>query len=116
MYEYKALVTNVVDGDTVDCLIDLGFDITYKARVRLYNIDTPESRTRNLVEKKEGLRAKKFTQTRVLGQKVVIKTHLDKKGKYGRLLADIFYKDSLGVEHSIVEQLKEFGFEKKDHY
>ena len=55
-------VTKVVDGDTIDVVIDLGFDIMYKSRVRLFGIDTPESRTRDKVEKKYGLLSKKFLQ------------------------------------------------------
>ena len=55
-------VTKVVDGDTIDVIIDLGFDIMYKSRVRLFGIDTPESRTRDKVEKKYGLLSKKFLQ------------------------------------------------------
>ena len=53
MYEYNCEIKRVVDGDTVDVIIDLGFDIFYKSRVRLYGIDTPESRTRNKDEKLE---------------------------------------------------------------
>ena len=55
-------VVKIVDGDTIDVMIDLGFDIKYKSRVRLFGIDTPESRTRDLVEKKYGLMSKKFLQ------------------------------------------------------
>ena len=61
MYQYKAKITRIIDGDTVDCDIDLGFKVILaKQRIRLYGIDTPESRTRDKVEKKYGLLAKKF--------------------------------------------------------
>ena len=60
MYEYKCDITRVVDGDTVDAEIDLGFDIIFKSRIRLYGIDTPESRTSNKDEKARGKRAAKF--------------------------------------------------------
>ena len=60
MYEYNCEIKRVVDGDTVDVIIDLGFDIFYKSRVRLYGIDTPESRTRNKDEKVRGLMSKQY--------------------------------------------------------
>ena len=61
MYQYKATITRIIDGDTVDCDIDLGFKVILsKQRIRLYGIDTPESRTRDKVEKKYGLIAKQF--------------------------------------------------------
>ena len=66
MYEYKCNITRVVDGDTVDAEIDLGFDIVYKSRVRLYGIDTPESRTRDLDEKARGKLASEFLSTSIL--------------------------------------------------
>ena len=58
MFEYRVKITRVVDGDTVDAELDLGFNIIYKERIRLMGIDTPESRTRNKVEKKLGLNSK----------------------------------------------------------
>ena len=83
-------VTKVVDGDTIDVIIDLGFDIMYKSRVRLFGIDTPESRTRDKVEKKYGLLAKEFLKSHLKG-KIVIKTHKDSEtGKFGRILGEIF--------------------------
>ena len=84
-------VTKVVDGDTIDVVIDLGFDIMYKSRVRLFGIDTPESRTRDKVEKKYGLLSKKFLQENLKKGKLVIKTHKDSEtGKFGRILGEIF--------------------------
>ena len=83
-------VTKVVDGDTIDVIIDLGFVIMYKSRVRLFGIDTPESRTRDKVEKKYGLLAKEFLKSHLKG-KIVIKTHKDSEtGKFGRILGEIF--------------------------
>jgi len=68
-------VVKIIDGDTIDVMIDLGFDIKYKSRVRLFGIDTPESRTRDLVEKKYGLMSKKFLQEALSnGTKKTIKT------------------------------------------
>ena len=85
-------VTKVVDGDTIDVIMDMGFDIMYKSRVRLFGIDTPESRTRNLDEKKRGFLAKKYLQEALkAGNKLSIKTYKDNEtGKFGRILGDVF--------------------------
>ena len=88
MYEYRAKIKRVVDGDTVDVDIDLGFGVWLKKqRVRLYGIDTPESRTRDLDEKKFGLMAKEFLK-KELADGAILKTRLDGKGKYGRILGE----------------------------
>jgi len=88
VYEYRAKIVRVVDGDTVDVDIDLGFGVwLHKQRVRLYGIDTPESRTRDLDEKKYGLMAKEFLKDQ-LKDGAVLKTRLDGKGKYGRILGE----------------------------
>ena len=89
MYEYSCEVTRVVDGDTVDVIIDLGFDISYKSRVRLYGIDTPESRTRDKDEKVRGLMSKDFLVDMLGKGDVIIKTKKDKKGKFGRILGEL---------------------------
>jgi micrococcal nuclease len=90
MYEYKCNITRVVDGDTVDAEIDCGFDIIYKSRIRLYGIDTPESRTRDLDEKARGKLASQFIKDKIAEAKLVkVKTKLDKKGKFGRVLGSI---------------------------
>ena len=91
MYEYSCTVERVVDGDTIDVTLDLGFDILHKCRVRLYGIDTPESRTRNLDEKARGKMAGSFLKKSVEeGEKVIIQTKLkDSKGKYGRVLGEV---------------------------
>jgi micrococcal nuclease len=94
MYEYKCNITRVVDGDTVDAEIDCGFDIIYKSRIRLYGIDTPESRTRNLDEKARGKLASQFIKDKIAEAKLVkVKTKLDKKGKFGRVLGSIIADD-----------------------
>tara|TARA_R110001606_G_scaffold96378_3_gene213480 strand:- start:1779 stop:2186 length:408 start_codon:yes stop_codon:yes gene_type:complete len=88
MYEYRVKIVKVVDGDTVDVDIDLGFGTWLKKqRVRLYGIDTPESRTRDLEEKKFGLMAKKFLKEK-LSNGAILKTHKDGKGKFGRILGE----------------------------
>ena len=85
-------VTKVVDGDTIDVILDMGFNILYKERVRLFGIDTPESRTRDLTEKKYGLKSKEFLKkTLSSASHIVIKTYKgDEKGKFGRILGDIW--------------------------
>jgi micrococcal nuclease len=93
MYEYKCKVKKVVDGDTVDVTIDLGFDIAYSSRVRLYGIDTPESRTRDKDEKARGLMSKDFLVKELSKGDVVIKTKKDKKGKFGRILGELYVND-----------------------
>jgi micrococcal nuclease len=85
-------VTKVVDGDTIDVILDMGFNILYRERVRLFGIDTPESRTRDLTEKKYGLKSKEFLKkTLSSASHIVIKTYKgDEKGKFGRILGDIW--------------------------
>jgi len=92
MYEYAIKqVVKVVDGDTIDIIIDLGFDLTKKERVRLAGIDTPESRTRDLEEKELGLEAKDFLTRRLEdGMVSGLKVKTEKDGKYGRMLGWVF--------------------------
>ena len=99
MYEYGCKVTRVVDGDTIDVDLDLGFDIIYKCRVRLYGIDTPESRTRNKDEKVRGKLAAKFLKD---GKNVILQTQLkDSKGKFGRVLASVVV-DGININQQMV--------------
>jgi micrococcal nuclease len=95
MYEYKAKIIKVVDGDTVDVIIDCGFSMFTQQRVRLLGINTPETRTKDLEEKKRGLAAKQRLKELVkLGKNnCTIHTALDKKGKFGRLLGVIYNKE-----------------------
>jgi len=91
MYIYNVKVLRVVDGDTIDVLVDLGFSTHRKIRVRLYGINAPESRTRDLAEKKLGLAAKERL-IEILdeqGNEVMLKSH--GVGKYGRCLGELFY-------------------------
>jgi len=103
MYEYGCKVTRVVDGDTIDVDLDLGFDIIYKCRVRLYGIDTPESRTRNKDEKVRGKLAAKFLQDAISnGKNVILQTQLkDSKGKFGRVLASVVV-DEININQQMV--------------
>jgi len=96
MHEYNCTIRRVVDGDTVDVDIDLGFGMwIHNERVRLYGIDTPESRTRDLEEKKAGLFAKDVVLHYLPeGSKQVLRTHKDKVGKYGRVLGEFIMYDA----------------------
>jgi micrococcal nuclease len=91
--EYHCVITRIIDGDTIDVDIDLGFDCwLHKQRIRLHGIDTPESRTRDLEEKKYGLAAKAFVQKFIpLGSTALLNTK--EKGKYGRYLGDFKVKN-----------------------
>ena len=90
MYTYKADVIKIIDGDTIDVNIHLGFDvILYKQRIRLMGIDTPESRTRNLEEKERGLLSKAYVENKCpVGSTIMIES-LD-RGKFGRILGNIW--------------------------
>jgi micrococcal nuclease len=93
MYQYYVKkVENIVDGDTIDVVIDLGFDILFSSRVRLAGIDTPESRTKDLAEKALGLEAKEYLKKALKDAKaVVIKTEkMDSSEKYGRILGWVY--------------------------
>jgi micrococcal nuclease len=95
MYEYKFKLDRVVDGDTIDVVIDLGFSILHKCRVRLLGIDTPESRTRDLDEKARGKLAKDFLSFCLASSdEHIIKTSVDSKGKFGRVLGTIYCGES----------------------
>ena len=110
MYEYRVKkVTGVVDGDTIDVDIDLGFSISYSQRVRLAGIDTPESRTTDKFEKTLGLESKEYLKTKLKDAKdVVIKTQKpDSSEKYGRILGWLYVD---GATKSINEQMIEDGY------
>ena len=118
MYEYACKVKRVVDGDTVDVILNLGFDIMYKSRVRLYGIDTPESRTRNLDEKARGKMAGAFLKNAIdTGEKVVIQTKLkDSRGKFGRVLGNIIV-DGININQLMIDNYHAaayFGQSKED--
>ena len=109
MYEYRAYVIKVVDGDTVDVDIDLGFGVMLKEeRVRIMGIDTPESRTSDKVEKLFGLAAKNRLKE-LLGKECILKTQINKdgedmKGKFGRILGDFVAKDGRMVTDILIEE------------
>ena len=110
MYEYKVnKVTKIVDGDTIDVVIDLGFDISFSSRVRLAGIDTPESRTTDKAEKVLGLEVKEHLKKLIDAAKViVIKTEkMDSSEKYGRILGWLYLD---GAETSVNEALIAGGY------
>ena len=90
MYKYRAKLRRVIDGDTVDVTVDLGFSIMYDCRIRLKGINAPESRTKDLKEKVKGIAAKERLHELLEDEELIIRTHLDKKGKYGRILGIIY--------------------------
>ena len=102
IYRIKA-VTKVVDGDTVDCVFDLGFDVMFHSRVRLLGIDTPESRTSDPFEKLYGKAATEFLKKWLDGGDVTIKTHKDGRGKFGRILGELWVFDT-NVNKKMIEE------------
>jgi|TARA_R100000664_G_C2711677_1_gene108235 micrococcal nuclease len=123
MYIYEAKVLRVVDGDTIDALIDIGFSVWVKKRIRFYGINTPESRTRDLIEKKKGLAAKDRLIELLESNENKFKIKSHGVGKYGRCLGELFipgtekqlnesYYNSKyeGFEVNINQQLVKEGF------
>ena len=111
-FEYNGTLVKVLDGDTIDCYIDLGFDLKIKKRIRYMGIDTWESRTRDLDEKKKGLAAK--ARNKELIEEVSAKSGYFRLksygvGKYGRVLGEIFILDAEGKQYNINEQLIKEG-------
>ena len=107
MYEYKCKIIRVVDGDTCDAYIDLGFNTHVKKRIRFYGVDTWECRTRDKEEKVKGLAAKEYTKKLLEDSddgKFMLKSH--GVGKFGRVLGELFVK---GHDVSVSELLKENG-------
>ena len=89
MYTYKIKLDRVVDGDTIDAYIDLGFDVSVKKRIRFMGINTPESRTRDLEEKARGLAAKQFVKDTLAKHDNMFILNSHGVGKYGRCLGEI---------------------------
>ena len=105
MYEYNCKIVKVVDGDTVDVDIDLGFGIWIKKeRVRLYGIDAPESRTRDLEEKKYGLASKKYVEDLMPVNSIqVLRTMKDTVGKFGRVLGVFVLPDGNRLDELMIK-------------
>ncbi len=115
LYHYKAIVVSVYDGDTIRCDIDLGFSVWLKKQtIRLYGIDTPEIRGE---ERPDGLVAKDFVKSKLpAGSTILIETFQDKKGKYGRWLANIYYGTSQEEPVCLNEELVNEGYAERVVY
>lgn len=117
-YTYNADVVRVVDADTIDVRIDLGFNIKHKIRLRIKDYDAPEIyRPQTRAERKHGDRALVRAEELLLNKEVVVCTHKFKKGKYGRYIADVFLKDNdkeSGINYATT--MKNEGFDKLDSY
>ena len=101
-FVYNAVLERIVDGDTFDCCLDLGFDVKlHKQRVRLSGIDTPESRTRDLAEKKLGLAAKERLKELCAGK---LKVKSLGKGKYGRILGIPYTEDGKDICEILIKE------------
>ena len=100
-----AKIERIVDGDTLDVVFDLGFDVLLRSRIRMFGIDTPESRTRDDVEKVFGLASKEYLKHRVSEAKTVVcKTHVaDARGKFGRVLGEIWC-DGVNINQAMVNK------------
>jgi endonuclease YncB( thermonuclease family) len=109
-YNYGVKIDRIVDGDTIDVMIDLGFNTHIKRRIRMYGINAPESRTRDLEEKARGLASKERLTEIVDNDDIIMKSH--GKGKYGRVLGELFIKkenEYISVNETLVKE----GFAKE---
>lgn len=100
MYNYKAKIIDVYDGDTVTAMVDLGFLHFQEMKLRLYGIDTPELRGE---EREQGIVVRDILREMILGKEVTIRSYKDKQGKYGRYLANIILEDGLEVNQWLVD-------------
>ena len=114
MYEYKAILRRVIDGDTLEVDIDLGFKtILKKEKLRLLGIDTPELRSQDVEERVRAKAAKEYVQSLLApGDEFVLQTEKDRAGKYGRYLARVWIKVEDGGQKSLAHLLKENNHEK----
>jgi micrococcal nuclease len=114
MYEYKAKVLRVIDGDTIDFMVDMGFSVFRKIRIRLANVDTPEiyGVKKESAEYEEGMKASGITKGWLdsTNNEVIIKTHKDQTGKYGRYIAEVYATTGPHEKTAIQELLIESGY------
>lgn len=104
MFKYSTKVINVVDGDTIDVDIDLGFDIHHTTRIRLVGINTPEIRNKNVEEKNKGLVAKARVEELVLGKTILLETLKDRTEKYGRYLGIVYLENGTSLNALLVKE------------
>ena len=104
-YSYRVKsIKKIIDGDTFDCILDLGFDVLLEARVRMKGIDTPESRTRDLEEKKFGLLAKEYLIMKLEAEDLIVTTEVDnEKGKFGRILGWV-WADGVNINQQMIDE------------
>ena len=102
-YSYRVKnIVKIIDGDTFDCIMDLGFDVLLEARVRMMGMDTPESRTRDLEEKKFGLLAKEYLIEKLNSKELIVTTEVDnEKGKFGRILGWV-WADGVNINNQMI--------------
>ena len=113
-FEYNCTVERIIDGDTVDVLIDLGFSLTIKQRIRLMGIDTPEVRTRDLKEKYFGVMAKERLKELLSGNIVVVTKK--EKGKYGRILGTFYNELNENINQMLVDERLAVGYFGQNKY
>ena len=104
-YSYRVKsIKKIIDGDTFDCIMDLGFDVLLEARVRMMGIDTPESRTRDLEEKKFGLLAKDYLTEKLNTEDIIVTTEVDnEKGKFGRILGWVWC-NGVNINNQMIDE------------
>ena len=104
-YSYRVKsIKKIIDGDTFDCILDLGFDVLLEARVRMMGIDTPESRTRDLTEKKFGLLAKEYLTEKLATEDLIVTTEVDnEKGKFGRILGTV-WAEGININEQMIDE------------
>jgi micrococcal nuclease len=106
MYTYRVKLVRVIDGDTIDAEIDLGFNVMMRQRIRLYGISTPATHTKDLEEKERGL-ASKQRLTELLPKEFIVETILNKRGKIGRIMGIVYveeYDTSININDVMVEE------------
>ena len=114
LYQYKAFVTKVYDGDTITVEVDLGFKTFVKGeKIRLNRINTPEVRGDS---REEGLKSRDYLRSLILNKEIILETMKDKKGKYGRYLGDIYMKDNDENWLNINDHLVDKGFAEYKEY
>ena len=104
-YSYRVKsIKKIIDGDTFDCIMDLGFDVLLEARVRMMGIDTPESRTRDLEEKKFGLLSKEYLTEKLNTEDIIVTTEVDnEKGKFGRILGWVWC-NGVNINNQMIDE------------
>ena len=112
MYTYAAQTVRVVDGDTADLLLDLGCDVHLKIRVRLYGLNAPETHgiSKDSEEYQKGVEAKNFLEQLIEDRQLIVKTYRDRKGKYGRYLAEIWLREDYPDKPSVNQRLLDGGY------